>query len=1389
MTRCNLKRPVFASIITFILAFLIMAAPSASAQSTSTGTITGTVLDHTGAAIPNATITITDTASKAVRTATTNKEGQYVVPDVAPGSYDITAFFTGFSKDVSHGVVVSVNAQSNANFTLAVGSETTTIEVQTTTADLQTLNASTSETVDPAVTDSLPAINRDASQFSAFMPGVTPNGAVAGTVSDQAVYQLDGGNDSSDMDGSMLSYTGSNGNSTTGGFLGASSSGVMPMPQDSIEEVRVSTSGQTADFNNSSGMQTSLVTKRGHDQWHGTVYEYYLDSNIGANSWQNNFPNGSFTGSTTNGAGSTSYTPKASYHFSRFGAAAGGPISPTFWGGKTYFFANYEGFRYPLAATYERTVPSYNFMQGIMQFGATGTPYTAAALKTADPRGIGMSQSLLSFYQSQLPLSPVSNGGSTGATGTAYGGTFDQSCGALSTSYCDGVNTVGFKANIATPQSSNFLATRLDHNFGPKNQLMMSFRYYKFVTTTSNQVDIGGGFAGDKVGTPVATAPRPQDPIYFVTGLTTNLTSSLTNDVHYSYLRNYWQWKNQGDAPQVSGSPGAIEPFGESAATTVLAPYNVNAQSTRTRIWDGKDAFLRDDLTLLKGDHLIQFGGSYQHNTLYHQRTDNGNAINYSLTYQIGDASGGGNIAYSSALKALIPSGYSATNAERFMDAYYGFVTDTQVANTYTNSGGSLTLNPPFTAFSATTKVNYYNLYTTDTWHMKPSITLNYGLGYAIETPPVEQNGNQVLFTDQSGNPYQMKQFLANRESAALQGQVYNPIIGFALVHNAVYGPSNNKYPYDSFFGALSPRIAVSWSPAYKDGVLGKVIGNNLTVVRAGYGRIYGRINGDIQVLNPMLSPGLVLATQCRYAQSATSGAGGCTQPNYTDTTAFRFGGGSDDGLTAPLAAAPAKLSTPVYRPGFDGPGVAIASPVDPSYRPNVVDTFNISIQRQISRKSLVEVGYIGRLIHNELETLNPNAVPYMMSLGGQTFESAYAAVEAAFGCTTSASLCSTTGAKAGTSATSVNPVVAPQPFFEAALGGATSTYCSAYSSCTAAVVAKQAANFTAQKVFSLWSALDNNVNGAAGAGFVFPRTMMGTALSGTYGSAGQMGTGLSVATSTGWGNYNGAYVSFKITNWRGVTLQENLTYSKAMGLDDAAQSSSGLINNDSFNEHESYGVESFNQKFIFNTFIVYQPPYFADQRGITGRLLGGWTFSPVLTAGTGEPLVCTSNNGGQSFGGADGSNFTDNEQCVFNKPYTGGYHTHRGVVGTTDPLGVAVGTSVHAGGSAAAVNMFTNPVAVFDTVRPPVLGFDFHNSGEGPISGLGYLNLDVSVKKKLVVWESGSLEFTGVSTNVMNHMDFANPSLSLQSASSFGVTKTQGNSPRQIQMGIRANF
>ncbi len=1342
MKRFTLWRPVLIVVSALLLAFLPYSGTHAIAQATSTGTVTGVVTDQTGAVVPEALITLTDTTTGIKRTTTTNKDGQYVLVNVTPATYNISSSKSGFSIDEITGAVVSVGSQTTANFAMVVGSNTTVIEVQASASDLQTMNATIGDTVNPQEINSLPSVARDVSTFATLQPGVTPGGSVAGTVTDQAVFQLDGGNNSSDMDGSMLNYTGAFGGNTTGmTAIGAGSSGVMPMPQDSIEEFKVATAGQTADFNNSSGFQAQVVTKRGTNHWHGTVYEYYLDSNIGANTWNNRLP----TLSLPNGS------PKPSNHYNRFGAAAGGPILPSMLGGKTYFFANYEGFRFPNSATYERSVPSANMRAGIVTFNNSAGVPTQYNLKQSDPRGIGISPTVANMWNTQEPIGN------------------DTSCATISGAECDGVNTIGYKANVLIAQNSDFGVARLDHDFGSKWHFNSSYRYYKITKATTNQVDIGGVLAG-KLGSPVALANRPQDPWYFVAGLTTNISSTLTNDFHYSYLRNVWSWNDANAPAQLSGLGGALEPFGE-FPTRVLSPYNVDTQDIRTRFWDGHDHFLRDDLTKLRGSHVIQFGGQYQHNFNYHQRTDNGGGINFTTTYQLGDSSGGGLVSLPGLAAAGVPTS-STTNA-RIIDAVLGIVTDSQTA--YTRSGPSLTLNAPLTPAQDQATIPFYNVYFSDTWHLRPSLTVNYGLGWALEMPPVEKTGKQVALVDASDEPIKTLDYLAQRKSAALNGQVYNPQVGFALVGNVGNGL---KYPYNPFYGSFSPRISAAWNPHFShDSVMGRIFGEDATVIRGGYGRVYGRLNGVGLVLTPLLGPGLIQAVQCRTALSN----GTCGSSSPTDSNAFRIG---PDGTSAPLALASQTLPQPLY-PGYNGAASATAATLDPTVRPNNADSFNLTIQRQLNRKMLVEVGYIGRLIHNEFQPLNINTVPYMMSLGGQSFASAYLALETAFGCVNSAGLCNATTATA-TAKTPVYPSVTPQAFFETALAG--TSYCTGYANCTTAVIHKEASHIGNQQVFNLWSDLDNG-------GFNFSRSMMGTAIPGqVQGANGQLGSGVGLTGSTGYGNYNGGFVSFKASDFRGLTLQENFTWSKAMGTGAEAQATSSYTANDAFDLKKSYGVQTFNQKIIFNTFLVYQTPWYKNQSTLLGRVAGGWTFSPIFTAGTGQPLVCTTNSGAQAYGGADDLNFTTTEQCIFNTPYTGGYHTHRGVVGGTDPNGISVGKATAAvnttnASGPAAINMFSNPVAVYGQVRPNILGLDNSDAGNGPISGLPYWNLDMSIRKNVKIWESTSLEFSGILTNILNHNVFANPSFSLASPNSFGVVNSQGNSPRSIQMGVRASF
>jgi hypothetical protein len=1178
-------------------------------QATNSGTVVGEITDSSGAVIPGATVTLTNASAGVKLVAITNADGKYAFTTAPPGTYTISASRAGFSTAKSEGQEVSIGNQLTLNLKLNVGGGSETIEVQSIGTELQTLNSTVGQSIPQEAIDSLPSLNHDVNTFTSMQPGVDPAGSVAGAVNDQSTFLLDGGQITNDMDGSMAVYTGSfagdpTGVSSANGTLDPGPTGVMPTPQDSVEEVKVNTTNQTADFDNSAGAQVEFVTPRGTNRWHGGVYEYYLDNGFNANTWQNNQTD----------------TPISQYHYSRFGAKAGGFILPAFWGGRTYFFGFFEGYRYPSSETIEKEVPSPNMEAGILTFG--GVNYNMKAL---DPRGIGINPDVQAMWTRYMPAGN------------------DPTCGNLG-EFCDGVNEIGYKANLSLPLTSNDIVFRIDHSFSSKWNWFASYRYYKLSMAGDEQVDIGGFFPGDKLGTPAALATRPQQPWYLVTGLTTSITTNTMNDFHYSFLRNFWQWSDGNAPPQISGLGGAMEPFGE-LQNSVLAPYNANAQSIRTRFWDGQDNFLSDNVSSLKGNHLIQFGGQYQHNYDYHQRSDNGGGINFTPTYELGDGIGSGLVDMSG-----IGGGFpNTTTAARAAAAVYGIVTDAQVA--YTRSGSNLALNPPLThAFDQST-IPYYNVYFSDTWHMKPSFTLTYGVGWTLEMPPTEANGKQTVLVDDADEPISSADYINQRKLAAEQGGVYNPEVGFALVHNVGNG---YKYPYDPFYGSFSPRVGAAWNPSF----------SKATVIRAGYGRIYGRLNGVDLVLSPLLGVGLIQAVQCR--QNFMTGV--CGPSNPTAANAFRVG---VDGNTAPLPAAAPTLPQPAY-PGYNLIGGSASEAMDPKFRPNDVDSFDLTIQRQIGQKSLLEVGYIGRLIRHEYQPVNLNAVPYMLSVGGQQFQAAYAQLEKALGCTTSAGAC---GAGVPSAllpnSTTPNPAyasyinaVARQPFFEAAMagtGGCNGTMSNGsgtpYANCTAAVLDNQLLNLETQSVWSLWSGIESgNGNPNVADGFNFPRTMMNTAIPGQVnGASGQFTSGVAENGSTGYGNYNGGFISFGTRQWHGLTMQHNFTYSKALGTGAVVQASSEYTQNDAYNLRAMYGNQNFDRKFVYNTYIVAPEPRFKGQNGLLGRAAGGWQFAPIFTAGSGPPVYCNTWNDSQGWGAGDGANYYDNEQCVFTTPYRGG--------------------------------------------------------------------------------------------------------------------------------------
>jgi hypothetical protein len=1320
-----------------IALIFFLGASSAWSQVTSSGSVSGQVVDQQSAAIPGAEIKLFDPTTNSVQTTVTNDAGRYVFISVAPGTYDITVSKQGFSmfkvsrQQVQVGLAVTINA------TLEVGSTATTVEVTAAAgAELQTMNATVGQTISGQQLASLPTLGRDANAFYTLQPGVLPTGQVAGAVSDQNLYQLDGGNNSSDMDGNYAVYTNASGN--TAGGAGGTPSGVMPTPIESIEEFKVGTNNQTADFNGAAGGQVAMVTRRGTNQWHGSAYEYYFSTNVGgANQWKNNH-------TLVNGAA----TPTLISHQNRFGGSFGGQLIPkAILGGKTYVFVNYEGRRYPQVTTLDRLVPSpllrlgviqvlnssnqwvpYNLTQSPVTYN--GTTYEPATCPngSCDPRGLGMNPIVSQIWNKQMPLPNDLQAG-------------------------DQHNTMGYLGTVALPLKSNFVVGRIDHDFGDKNRFFASYRYYKFVQLSSVQTDFGGVLQGDTLGQYSAKAVRPQQPSYWVAGLTSTLTPTITNDFRFSYLRNFWQWGTAAAPPQLPGLGGALEIHSDNS--NALIPYNVDAQDARQRFWDGQDKVLRDDLTMIKGNHLIQVGGTYQRNYDYHLRNDNGVGIMNSTVYQVN--SGSGITLPAQYIPSTVPANQQTAYNTLYNDVL-GIVSQPQYM--YTRAGSNLTLQPNGSYMFDQSIIPYYSAYFSDTWHMKPGFTLTYGMSYQLEMPPYEINGKQVMLVDGSGSPVDINSYLQARQRAALQGQTssptYNPVLGFATVRNVGAG---NKYPFDPFYGGFSPRVAAAWNPSADSGLLGKLVGHGKTVIRGGYSRIYGRLNGVNLVLVPLLGTGLGQAVSCIGAVRTPVNGNQCLGPAGADpSTAFRIG---TDGNVAPLPTLSQTLPQPYY-PGGTNAAAGDGSGLDPKLKPNRSDQFDVTIQREVSKNLSFEVGYIGRLLRNEFQQINVDAVPFMTTLNGQSFAQAFSNVY--------------WQVWAGATPNSI-PV---QPFFEAALGGASSATCAGFGSCTAFVASNQKSNISTTRVYSMWAALSKLPAWTLG------RTMPSSALNGGQNQI----SSYELINSAGWSNYNGAFFSAKMRDWHGLTAVSNFTWNRSLGTGAYTQSTSSYTALNPWDLHSMYGTQPFDLKFVYNLTMFWSSSKVVHGNGLMKQVLGGWNFAPLFTAQSGAPLpVNVSGNGGtscESFGeiNCSSGNTNNHENAALVTAFTGGNQAHYNV---TVASGAGISGNAATGGSG--MNIFADPNTVYSEFRRIVLGFDTSGGGRGNIRGFGTWNVDMQITKDFSWRERVGATFSVQITNVLNHFQPSDPSLSLDSPGSFGVITSQANTPRQMEFGLRLHF
>jgi hypothetical protein len=410
-----------------LVILLVVAFASALRAQTTNASVTGQITDPSKALIVGANVTLINAGTNLRYEGMTNGSGSYYVTDLPAGTYRLVVERSGFKTVIKPEITLHVQDIVEVNFEMPLGSTSEIVSV-TGGAPLVQLSTSTiSGVVDSTTVRELPLNGRDWTQLATLEPGVisaneyqqslgTSNSrgfrgfgsemSITGTRPTQNNYRIDGIN--------ANDYTNNGPASAVGITLGV----------DAIQEFSVLTANYTAEYGRTSGGVINAITRAGTDQLHGNVYEFIRNSALDAANFFDNF-----TG-----------TAKPPFRRNQFGGSVGGPIRKD----RTFFFADYEGFRQSLGFTNVDTVPSAAARGGDLCSlpGGANPPCT--------PTTITVNANVVPF----LPLWPLPNGPLLGNGDT---GVF----------------------SIATNQISteNFVTGRVDHTIGEKDTLFGSYLY------------------------------------------------------------------------------------------------------------------------------------------------------------------------------------------------------------------------------------------------------------------------------------------------------------------------------------------------------------------------------------------------------------------------------------------------------------------------------------------------------------------------------------------------------------------------------------------------------------------------------------------------------------------------------------------------------------------------------------------------------------------------------------------------------------------------------------------------------------------------------------------------------------------------------------------------
>lgn len=745
-------------------------------------TIVGTVTDPSGAVMPNVKITISSALTGSVRTLATNDDGQYVIPNLAIGKYDIKAEASGFKAQESQGVTLNVNDRTRVDFQMTVGTQSETVSVEANSVAVQTDSSEQSSLITGTQIAELATNGRTIYSYASLTPGASslnpdsqlpvPTGGASGNISFNGnrnghnLYLLDGGE-----------------NADRGG---AGTSSVLPSI-DAISETQIMTSNYGAEYGLSSGGTISSAIKSGSSSLHASAWEFFRNDALDARNFFNPAPQ-----------------PVGELRYNIFGFNIGGPV--TF--GKlynpsrkrTFFFYNMEWRKFVFGGSpLSQQVPPTSEYTG--NFGATAITVPSASLVTPEilarncpggvlPAGIVQGQPFPGNTIPSCMLDP--NAQQLLTAGGKFGGIFPAP-----TTVIDGVPT--FQLPVAVPTNVKEEIVRIDHNFTDK---FVIYGHYVAEQIANNQAKTM--WSGDNVPSIGNTFANPSYAAVIHTAYA--ISPNVVNEVAFNYNGNRINILPQGLFTSPFTTTGFFSGAGVNADNRIPS-VNLNG-STGTNYtvnwtpWVNKadDYQIRDDVSWTNGRHQFKFGGSW---AIYKKVQDwfKNTQGNYSFNGQ-----------------------YSGDD---FADYLLG------LAQNYTQD-----------ALKAAGRWDNQSwaLYFQDNWRFTNRLTLNLGLRWDGIPHTYEENNNMANFYANRYDPADAAVLdpadpSGNTISGASPGLFTNTALNATFYTNgiAICGSGVPKGCVRDSWRNFGPRVGFAYD----------LTGKGKTVIRGGYGIMYERIQGN----------------------------------------------------------------------------------------------------------------------------------------------------------------------------------------------------------------------------------------------------------------------------------------------------------------------------------------------------------------------------------------------------------------------------------------------------------------------------------------------------------------------------------------------------------------